>query len=302
MVEMVGLPNPVSAFDDLSVITAGPLSFELQKSVLFGLSFLHTVFNVLNTLILVAFIPQIVKIVTKIIPTPKGEEEVFRLRFIQGGPLSTAELSLDQAKQEIIHFAEICHRETTLIREAIEAMNTDKFDEANAKLAKYEQITDKVEYEIASYLNEVSKGEISAVSVIRVREMYRIIGEMESIGDSAEAIGRMLKRARDLGKSFSEDMLKRLNRMLDLLDVAFEAMIENVTIPSVFLKDISNAQNAENNVNAYRDKLREEHILNIEKPDYDNQTGVFFTNIVQELEKMGDFIINVSECQVEESD
>ena len=302
MVEMVGLPNPVSAFDDLSVITAGPLSFELQKSVLFGLSFLHTVFNVLNTLILVAFIPQIVKIVTKIIPTPKGEEEVFRLRFIQGGPLSTAELSLDQAKQEIIHFAEICHRETTLIREAIEAMNTDKFDEANAKLAKYEQITDKVEYEIASYLNEVSKGEISAVSVIRVREMYRIIGEMESIGDSAEAIGRMLKRARDLGKSFSEDMLKRLNRMLDLLDVAFEAMIENVTIPSVFLKDISNAQNAENNVNAYRDKLREEHILNIEKPDYDYQTGVFFTNIVQELEKMGDFIINVSECQVEESD
>ena len=181
-------------------------------------------------------------------------------------------------------------------------MNTDKFDEANAKLAKYEQITDKVEYEIASYLNEVSKGEISAVSVIRVREMYRIIGEMESIGDSAEAIGRMLKRARDLGKSFSEDMLKRLNRMLDLLDVAFEAMIENVTIPSVFLKDISNAQNAENNINAYRDKLREEHILNIEKPDYDYQTGVFFTNIVQELEKMGDFIINVSECQVEESD
>jgi len=302
MVEMVGLPDPVSALNDPSAIAAGSLSFELQKSALFGLSFLHTVFNVLNTLILVAFIPQIVKIVTKIVPMPKGEEEVFRLRFIQGGPLSTAELSLDQAKQEIIHFAELCHRETTFIREAIEAMNSDKFDEANAKLARYEQITDKVEYEIASYLNEVSKGEISAVSVIRIREMYRIIGEMESIGDSAEAIGRILKRARDLGKSFSEDMLKKLDRMLDLLDVAFEAMVENVTIPSVFLKDISNAQNAENNINAYRDKLREEHILNIEKPDYDYQTGVFFTNIVQELEKMGDFIINVSECQVEEGD
>lgn len=302
MVEMVGLPDPVSAFDDPSVIAAGSLSFELQKSVLFGLSFLHTVFNVLNTLILVAFIPQIVKIVTKIIPTPKGVEEVFRLRFIQGGPLSTAELSLDQAKQEIIHFAEICHRETTLIRNAIEAMNSEKFDEANAKLARYEQITDSVEYEIASYLNGVSKGEISAVSVIRIREMYRIIGEMESIGDSAEAIGRILKRARDHGKAFSEDMLKKLNRMLDLLDVAFEAMIENVTIPSVFLKDISNAQDAEYNINEYRNTLREEHILNIEKPDYDYQTGVFFTNIVQELEKMGDFIINVSECQLEKGD
>lgn len=299
---MVGLPDPVSAFEDPSAITAGALTPELQRSVLFGICFLHTVFNVLNTLILVGFIPQIVKIVTRVIPTPKGEEEVFRLKFIQGGPLSTAELSLDEAKQEIIHFAEICHRETTFIRDAIAAMESGNFDEAEARLVKYERITDKIEYEIASYLNEVSKGEISAVSAIRIREMYRVIGEMESIGDSGEAIGRMLKRTRAHGKFFSEDMLKKLNRMLDLLDVAFEAMIENVTIPAVFLGDISNAEDAEYNLNEYRNNLREEHILNIEKPDYDYQTGVFYIDIVQELEKIGDFLVNISQCQLEKID
>lgn len=301
LVVMVGLPDPVAAFEDSFAITAGALSPALQKSVLFGICFLHTVFNLLNTLILIGFIPQIVKIVTKVIPTPKGEEEVFRLKFIQGGPLSTAELSLDEAKQEIIHFAEICHRETTFIREAIAGLESGNFEDANAKLVKYERITDKIEYEIASYLNEVSKGEISADSAMRIREMYRVIGELESVGDSGEAIGRMLKRMLEHGKLFNAEMQKKLNRMLDLLDVAFEAMIENVTVPSVFLKDISNAEDAEYNINEYRNNLREEHILNIEKPDYNYQTGVFYIDIVQELEKMGDFLVNISECQLEKS-
>lgn len=301
LISWTGLPNPVTTFDDASVAAAG-LTAELRNSMLFGLCALHTVFNIGTTLILVWFIPQIVKLVTKLIPTPRGEEEVFRLKFIQGGPLSTAELSLDEAKQEIIHFAEICARETGFIRSAVEAGSPGDFEKADAQLVKYEQITDKIEYEIASYLNEVSKGEISAVSAIRIKEMYRVIGELESVGDSGEAIGRMLRRTRDHGKVFSEEMVKKLNRMLDLLDVAFQAMIENVTVPSVFLKDISNAEDAEYNINEYRNNLREEHILNVEKPDYNYQTGVFYIDIVQELEKMGDFLVNISECQVETKD
>ncbi len=294
-----GFLDPVSLFDGNASGAFGP---EQQNSMLYGICILHTVFNVTTTLILVWFIPQLVAAVNKIIPTPKGEEEVYRLKFIQGGPLSTAELSLDEAKQEIIHFAEICHREVDFIRAAVSAKNLSEFEPAGEKLVKYENITDKIEYEIASYLNEVSKGEISAESALRIKSMYRIIGELESLGDSGEAIGRMMKRAFSHGKSFDDGMVRKLDRMLDLLDSAFKAMEANLSSPTVFLKDISNAEDAEYNINECRNNLREEHIVNIEKEGYNYQTGVFYIDIVQELETMGDFIINISQSLLQTND
>lgn len=300
MTTWIGFPDPVTAFRDADL--SGGITPALQGSMLYGICFLHTVFNVTTTMLLVWFIPQLEKIVIKIIPTPKGEEEVYRLKFIQGGPLSTAELSLDEAKQEIIHFGEICQREVGFIRIAVSERDPEKFEEIREKLVKYEDITDKIEFEIASYLNEVSKGEISATSAMRIKSMYRIIGEMESIGDSGEAIGRMMKRTHDYGKFFDEAMIKKLGRMLDLLNVAFDAMIVNLNSPNVFLKDISNADDAEYNINECRNSLREEHIVNIEKDDYNYQTGVFYIDIVQELEKIGDFIINISQSLLETGD
>ena len=166
-------------------------------------------------------------------------------------------------------------------------------------MIKYEGITDKIEFEIASYLNQVSEGELSDRSSKRIRAMYKIIGELESIGDSGEAIGRILNRKIEHNQTFDDEKLKRLNRMLDFLDDAYKAMIENIKIPLANLKDITNAQDAEYNVNEYRNTLREEHILNIEeKSDYNYQTGVFYMDIIAELEKIGDFIINVSEAQI----
>ena len=300
MTTAIGFENPVTLFDGTTA--AGGFSPEQQNSMLYGICILHTVFNLSTTLILVWFIPQLVKAVNRIIPTPKGEEEVYRLKFIQGGPLSTAELSLDEAKQEIIHFAEICCREVGFIRSAVSAKTQSELESVNEKLVKYESITDKIEYEIASYLNEVSKGDISAVSALRIKSMYRVIGELESIGDSGEAIGRMMKRALDHGKTFDDEMVKRLDRMLDLLDVAFKAMVDNLESSALFLKDISNAEDAEYNINEYRNSLREEHIVNIEKEGYNYQTGVFYIDIVQELEKMGDFIINISQSLLEKND
>ncbi len=296
-----GFVDPVILFDQAGGVS-GDFTPEQQNSMLYGICILHSVFNVTTTLILVWFIPQLVKAVNRIIPTPKGEEEVYRLKFIQGGPLSTAELSLDEAKQEIIHFAEICRREVGFIRNAVSAKTQSELEPANDKLVKYESITDKIEYEIASYLNEVSKGDISAESALRIKSMYKAIGELESLGDSGEAIGRMMKRALDHGKSFDEEMIKRIDRMLDLLEVAFAAMIENLSSPTVFLKDISNADDAEYNINECRNNLREEHIINIEKEGYNYQTGVFYIDIVQEIEKMGDFIINISQSLLEKND
>jgi phosphate:Na+ symporter len=297
VVMLMGLPNPTTA--DLTLIDSDP---NISKCVLFGICTLHTLFNVTNTCILIWFIPQIEKLVSWIIPTPEGEGEVYRLKFIQGGPLSTAELSLDEAKQELVHFSEICYKGFGYARAAVNEKDPEKFEELNAKLTKYEEITDRIEYEIAAYLNGVSKGEISAVSANRIKTMYKIIGEMESLGDSGEAIGRLIKRRNTYGGTFDAEMMKRLNRMMDLVDDAYKAMMENLKTPYFNLKDITNAQDAEYNINEYRNTLREEHIANIESDNYNYQLGVFYMDLVAELEKMGDFIINISEAQIEENE
>ena len=173
-----------------------------------------------------------------------------------------------------------------------------KFEELNQKLVKYEEITDRVEFEIASYLNEVSKSEISEESGARIKAMYKIIGEMESLGDSGEAIGRMLQRKNIHGKDFDDAMLRRLNKMMDLVDSAYEAMIENLKKKYSELNDISNATDSEIQINEYRNALREEHIVNLESNSYNYQTGVFYMDIVSELEKIGDFIINISQAEL----
>lgn len=297
IVAALGLADPTVA--DLTMIDSDPM---LKTSVLYGVCTLHTLFNLTNTFVLIWLIPQIERLVTMLVPTPKGEEEVYRLKFIQGGPLSTAELSLDEAEQEIVHFAEICRNGFGYARQAINETDKNKFEDLRAKLIKYEGITDRIEYEIAAYLNEVSKGEISEASANRIKGMYKIIGELESLGDSGEAIGRMLARRNDHGKTFDSEQLKRLGRMCDLVDTAFRAMIENMKASYNSIRDISNAKDAEYNINEYRNTLREEHIINIEEnPDYNYQIGVFYMDIVAELEKMGDFIINISEAKIAEN-
>lgn len=294
IVSSFGLPNPMTAD-----FAAGSDNPEVQTSFLYGVSMLHTLFNVCNTLILIWFVPVIEKVVKFIVKAPAGEEEIFRLKYIQGGPLNTAELSLDEAQQEIIHFGEICYKDFGYIREAINEKDNDRFSEINQKLVKYEEITDRIEYEIAAYLNEVSKGELSESSDHRMKSMYKIIGEMESLGDSGEAIGRILQRKNAHSKIFDDEMLKRLNRMLDTVDEAYRAMLDNLKNKN--LKDISNAQDAEDQINACRNNLREEHIANIENDGYNYQTGVYYMDVVAELERIGDFIINISQAEEEMS-
>lgn len=257
---------------------------------------LHTLFNITNTCILIWFIPVIEKIVTFIVPNAKGTEEVFRLKYIKGGPMAAAELSLNEANMEIIHFAEICYNDFDYIKRAVNAKTEDEFNEMNAKLVKYEEITDKIEFEIASYLNEVSKGEISQASGARIKQMYKIIGEMESLGDSGESIGRLLNRKFVHKKEFDPDMLKKLNRMLSVVEVAYQVMIDNLRRDK--LTDITNAVDAEYNINEVRNALREEHIVNIENSAYDYTSGVYYIDLISELEKIGDFIINISEARL----
>ena len=302
IMESIGFCNPMDASSQLAAIansgeSVAAETMEMYKnSLLYGIAILHTLFNVTNTLVLIWFTPLIEKAVVWLVKEPKGETEVFRLKYISGGPLSTAELSLQEAKLEIIHFAEICKNGFGYIKDAINENDSEAFDKLNDKLIKYEEITDRIEYEIATYLNEVSKNELSDESMTLTKAMYKIIGELESLGDSGEAIGRILKRRNAHGKQFDKSILDRLNKMMELVDKGYDVMIEN--LKSEHLYDISNAQNCEYNINECRNHLREEHIVNIESNSYNYLTGVYFMDVLAELEKIGDFLINISQAIV----
>ena len=296
IVTIFGLPDPNTAdLTDAANATA------ITTSLLYSVCTMHTLFNVANTLILVWFIPQITKLCCLIFPD-KGEDEIFRLKYISGGPLSTAELSISEADQELINFGEVCYKGFGYIRQAIHAPDSETFEKMREKLVKYEEITDRMEFEVAAYLNEVASGEISATAASRIKGIYKIIGEMESLGDSGEAISRILGRMRSHEKVFEPEMLDNLDTMLDCVDAAFQAMLANLAVPSYNLKDISNADAAELAVNDCRNHLREAHINNIENAEYNYQTGVYYIDIVYELEKMGDYMINVSQAIVKEND
>ncbi|MBR5141958.1 MAG: Na/Pi cotransporter family protein [Bacteroidales bacterium] len=294
--------NPMAASTHLAAIATGAESADVEmvemykNSLLYGIAMLHTLFNVTNTLVLIWFTPLIEKAVVWLVKEPKGETEVYRLKYISGGPLHTAELSLQEAKLELIHFAEICRNGFGYVREAINEQDPQKFDELNDKLIKYEEITDRIEYEIATYLNEVSKNEISQEASDQVKAMYKIIGEMESLGDSGESIGRILKRKNVHSKVFDKTILDRLNKMMDLVQKAYDVMIDN--LKQDHLKDIARAENCEYNINECRNHLREEHIVNIESDSYNYLTGVYYMDVLAELEKVGDFLINISQAVV----
>ena len=281
----MGLDNP---------LVAGASS----NSILYAISMVHTLFNICNALILVWFTNQIATLVTKIIQGKK-EEEVFRLQYIHGGLLNTAELSLSQAKAEIIHYAQLCKRQYSYAQEALNTTDPERFDQLYKKLEEYEQITDRIELEIAKYLNNIAEGQLSEESGRRLQAMYKIISELESIGDSGFNIARILQRRNIHNKEFDPNMIKKLNYMTELLNNGFEAMITNLTLGYDKIENISNAQDVEQDINEYRNNLKEEHLLNLENNVYSYLTGVYYMDLISEYEHVGDFMINISEAIIE---
>ena len=290
--KLFGLPNP--AAEGFSV--PGPTSPE-GTAALYGLSMLHTLFNMTNTLILVWFTGLIGKAVSWIIRTPENQEkEVFRLKYISAGPLATPELSVDQAFDEIIHFAQISKNGAAYAKDAINEADTDKFEELRAKLVKYEEISDRIEYEIASFLNGVSAEEISESTSIKIKAMYKIVGELESLGDSGETISRILSRKNIHKKVFDADTVKNLNAMANALEEAYDAMIANlIAAHKGELVNITNAYHAEDHLNTLRNNFRDAVIEEIDNGGKNYQTSVYYMDIVNEYERMGDFMINVSQ-------
>ena len=292
VIELFGLPNPAA---EGFAVAEGDMS--TSTAALYGLSMLHTMFNTINTLLLIWFVKLIEKMVTWIIKAPKSQEkEAFRLKYISAGPLATPELSVEQAFDEIIHFAKISRNGLAYAKQAIETTDEKVFDEMYGKLVKYEEISDRIEYEIAAFLNGVSAGEVSEATSMKIKAMYKIIGELESLGDSGESIARILSRRNSHNKSFDADTIAKLMKVVEAVDQAYIVMIANLEAAHAgALTQIKNAYDAEEEINTLRNDLREAEIEDIESNTKNYQTSVYYMDIISKLEGMGDFIINVSQ-------
>ena len=289
---LFGLLNPAA---EGFVVTASE-SAE-GAAALYGLSMLHTLFNLINTLLLVWFTKWIAKAVCLIIRAHKNQDkEVFKLKYISAGPLATPELSVEQAFDEIVHFAQISKNGAVYTKEAINESDSDKFEALREKLVKYEEISDRIEYEIAAFLNGVSAEEISEVTSLKIKAMYKIIGELESLGDSGETISRILSRKNIHKKKFDSEAIKNLNIMADAVLAAYDVMIANLTVAHKGeLTDITNAYNAEERLNTLRNNFRDTMIEEIDNGGKNYQTSVYYMDLMNTYERMGDFMINISQ-------
>ena len=289
----LGLPNPMDIAHSADVA----MTADEGMATLYGISMLHTLFNLFNTMILIWFVNVIVKIVTKTIKERKSvEEDVVKLKFIDAGPLSTAELAVGEARNEVIHFAEISRREVDFIRSAINASNDKEFEQMRARLVKYEEISDRIEYEIAQFLNALPEDSISEETRTETKRMYKIIGELESLGDSGESISRILMRRNSHGKVFTEEQKAKLETLLVAVDKAYGIMIDNLKAENIDPMGLRVATDCEIEINELRNTIREQEINRIENDGTSYQASVYYLDIVAELERMGDFIINISQA------
>ena len=278
IIEVVfGLPNPAAE----GFAVNGQNSPD-ATAALYGLSMLHTLFNTINTLILIWFVKLIEKAVTWIVKSPKNQDnDAFRLKYISAGPLATPELAAEQAFDEIIHFSQISRNGLAYAKAAIGETDYGKFEELRGKLVKYEEISDRIEYEIASFLNAVSAGDISEETSMKIKAMYKIIGELESLGDSGESISRILSRKNSHNKAFDETTLRRLEDMVNAVDNAYDAMLVNLKAAHEGnLDNIANAYNAEDRINNLRNYFRDTEIEDIEGGRKNYLTSVYYMDII----------------------
>ena len=271
---------------------------ELSVKLPIILATFHTFFNVLNTGILIWFIPQIEKVVCWIVKSGKKEEdEEFRLRFIQAGIMKTPELSVLEAQKEICSFAERIQRMFGMVRELLNTKEDSKFVKLFTRIEKYESISDNMELEIAKYLSAVSDAHLSDDTKGKIRDMMREISELESIGDSCYKLARTISRQNNSKENFTEQQYEHIHQMFELTDEALSQM--NVVINGRKENvDINHSFNIENEINNYRKQLRNQNINDIDNHLYTYTSGTMYMDIINECEKLGDYVVNVVEARM----
>ena len=259
---------------------------------LYKLSAFHTAFNIINTLLLIGFVRQIEILVCHVLPM-KAQDEDYRLRFISGGLLSTAELSIMEAQKEIHHFAERCQRMFGFVPELMQTEDETEFNKIFSRIGKYENITDSMEMEIAAYLNKVSEGRLSDASKAQIQKMLRQITELESIGDSVYNLGRTLNRHRmHCQDAFTPEQTQHMQTMLQLVEGSLEEMMKRIDLTTP-RTNITKSINIEHEINNYRKQLRNQNLHDVNAGLYSYQLGVFYVDFISECERLADYVMNV---------
>ena len=286
----VGYDDMMEKTDPHFVANAAKLSFVLAA--------FHTTFNLSNTFILVWFITQIEKLVCKIIrPKKNADEDDFRLRFIQSGIMKTPEISVLEAQKEIHCFAERIQRMFGMVKELLGETNDDKFIKLYTRIEKYEGISDNMEIEIAKYLDQVSDSHLSDETKAKIRAMLREISEIESIGDSCFNIARTLNRRIRGKEDFIPSQYEHMHQMMELTDNALTQM--NITLVGHKVDNDANLSfNIENEINNYRNQLKSQNINDVNNHLYTYAIGTMYMDIIQECEKLGDYVVNVVEARM----
>lgn len=291
-------PDTYNHLFDNTLPAGHPVSAQIavmQQSVSIGLSVSHTVFNLINLSIMIWLTGLYVKIVEHLVPSRPNQEEEFQLKFIQIGMVSSSELNISQAEKEIVVYSQRVQRMIGMAQNIIHCKdNSEEFTKQFSRLEKYEEISDRMEIEIADYLNRCSEGRLSNEGKHRIAAMFRIVSEIESIADCCYGIGKILIRKRESNAQFSEEIYHNIDSMF----IAVEAAMTNQIL---LLRDVEHAQqkdiitsyNYEREINNLRNQLRSANVENINEHHYEYQAGIYFMDVIGSLEKIGDYIINV---------
>ncbi len=269
-----------------------------QAYVSFGLSIFHTLFNAINICVMIWFTGLYVKIVTRLIPSKAVEEEdnESHLKFITTGMLSTSELSILQARKEIQLYGERTQRMFGLVRDLFHEADSKEFTSKFSRIQKYENISDRMEMEIADYLTKVSAGRLSDESKHQVQMKLRVISEIESIADSCYNLARTLQRRQQQPENFTEDLNANIELMFNLIESGLQNMCNVLGVEHIDQANVNTAQNIENEINNYRNQLKLQNVVAVNEGHYDYPTATTYMDTISECEKMGDYIINVVEA------
>ncbi len=291
-------PDTYNHLFDNTLPAGHPVSAQIavmQQSVSIGLSVFHTVFNLINLSIMIWLTGLYVKIVEHLVPSRPNQEEEFQLKFIQIGMVSSSELNISQAEKEIVVYSQRVQRMIGMAQNIIHCKdNSEEFTKQFSRLEKYEEISDRMEIEIADYLNRCSEGRLSNEGKHRIAAMFRIVSEIESIADCCYGIGKILIRKRESNAQFSEEIYHNIDSMF----IAVEAAMTNQIL---LLRDVEHAQqkdiitsyNYEREINNLRNQFRSANVENINEHHYEYQAGIYYMDVIGSLEKIGDYIINV---------
>jgi phosphate:Na+ symporter len=293
-------PFFLRGIDTITQSITGSSAFNNSGAVPIALSFFHTSFNILNVLFQIWFVRFLVNMVQKLVPEKEDEEE-FKLRYIKFGMLNTSELSLLQAKKEIIVYAQQTKKLFSRVNNMLEEENERKLVKQFNKMEIGEDKSDQMEVSIASYLTKVSEGVLSKQSSKSISSMLRIVDEIESIGDSCLNIGRALLRISDKKETLTPKMKEKVSEMIKMVDKSMNIMIENLNKDNTEV-DITEAEAIEKQINRFRDKLRKDHVAKIENEKYSYQIGTLYKDIFSGLERLADHVYDVTVSIIDYAD